>query len=158
MKHILAIFLVLILVCSAGHIMAQRQSVYDALSASEVGVIDEQLKQLEKSENAVSAQAYSGALLMKKAGLVKGPSNKLSVFKDGREKLEAAIEKEQNNGEFRFLRLMIQENAPDILGYNKNLEEDAAVIKGQYDSFPDALKKFVQSYSSESKTLKSILN
>lgn len=134
---------------------AQSKKVYDALSSENVTTIDQQIKQLSSSKEN-SSQAYAGTLLMKKAGLIKGPGKKLKVFKEGREKLEKAIESDKDNGEYRFLRLMIQENAPDILGYNKEIKEDAAVIQQKYATLKPEVKDAIQSYSSESKTLKSL--
>lgn len=134
---------------------AQTKKVYDVLASENITAIDNQLKELANSKE-TSHQAYAGALLMKKAGLVKGPSKKLKFFKEGRKKLEHAIESHKDNGEYRFLRLMIQENAPDILGYNKEMEEDAAMIRQKYASLPAAVKDAIQAYSNESKKLKSL--
>lgn len=134
---------------------AQTKKVYNALSSENVTTIDEQLKSLANSSE-TSHQAYAGTLLMKKAGLVKGPSKKLKIFKEGRKKLEHAIETDKNNGEYRFLRLMIQENAPDILGYNKEIEEDAAIVQQKYASLSADVKDAIQNYKNESKILKSV--
>jgi len=59
---------------------------------------------------------------MKKAGLVAGVGNKLKVFKTGLQELEASIKQDNTNAEYRFMRLMIQENAPGILGYKKEIK------------------------------------
>lgn len=134
---------------------AQSKKVYDALSSENVATIDAQIKQLAADKENLH-QAYAGTLLMKKAGLIKGPGKKLKTFKEGREKLEKAIESDTDNGEYRFLRLMIQENAPDILGYNKDIKEDAAIIQQKYSSLKPEVKEAIQSYSAESKILKSL--
>lgn len=134
---------------------AQSKKVYDALSSSEVALIDEQLKSLEANDKPLS-KAYEGALLMKKAGLIKGAGKKLEVFKAGREKLEKAIEGDTDNGEFRFLRLMIQENAPDILGYSKSIQEDAVLVEKKYNEMGEEVKNAIRSYSKDSKALKGV--
>ena len=97
----------------AGAVKAQdqidRSAFYASMAADDINKINEQLKLVDAS-SASEKDAYSGALLMKKAAFVKGPGNKLSVFKEGHKKLEAAITKNNANTEFRiFLRLMIQE-------------------------------------------------
>ncbi len=45
-------------------------------------------------------------------------------FKEGKEKIERAIEMEPHNAELRYLRMLIQLNTPGFLGYNDNIEED----------------------------------
>ena len=45
-------------------------------------------------------------------------------FKDGKEKIEKAIELEPHNAELRYLRLLVQLNTPGFLGYQQNIEED----------------------------------
>ena len=47
-------------------------------------------------------EAYEGALLMKKAGLVTKAKEKLSLFKAGRLKLEASIKKKQQQHRICF--------------------------------------------------------
>lgn len=148
-----AIFGVLLLATSIG--FAQTKDIYAALSSSDLGLIDQQLQALEGKDGASNA-AYEGALLMKKAGLIKGAGKKLEAFKNGREKLEKAIETDADNGEYRFLRLMIQEHAPDMLGYNKNIEEDTAIVVKQYNGLKDDVKNAIQNYSRESKALKGV--
>ena len=64
---------------------------------------------------------FTGALLMKKAGFNAPPAIKLHLFKSGHKMLEAAIRNNPENAEFRFLRLIIQEHAPGILGYKNDI-------------------------------------
>lgn len=91
---------------------------------------------------------------MKKSGLVKTAAHKLKLFKEGKKKLEKAISLEQNNAEYRFLRLIIQENCPPILKYNGQISEDLAQVKSNYKKFDAVLKKAVLNYSKNSKYLK----
>lgn len=67
--------------------------------------------------------AYKVAAEMTLANCVGNPWKKYQYFKDGKKELEAAIKKEQNNLEIRYLRFAVQENLPGFLSYN-NLEED----------------------------------
>lgn len=91
---------------------------------------------------------------MKKAGLVKNVKSKLKLFKEGHHKLEEAIEKDNSNIEYRFLRLIIQENAPDILNYNKDIKKDSAFIKENYKNLPVVVRDAIEDYSKKSKVLK----
>jgi len=91
---------------------------------------------------------------MKKSGLVKSAAQKLNLFKEGKKKLEKAISVDQENGEYRFLRLMIQENCPPILKYNSQIQEDLKKVKSSYKSFDSILKSAVLNYSKKSKYLK----
>lgn len=76
------------------------------------------------------------------------------MFKQGKMLLEGAIKKENKNTEFRFLRLIIQENCPAFLKYQDNIKEDADAVKQMYKKISSALKQAVLDYSKTSKTLK----
>jgi hypothetical protein len=129
-----------------------KSAFYAAMAADDINKVDEQLKAVEASS--LSAKdAYSGALLMKKAGLAKGAGNKLNIFKEGHKKLEDAIEKNKPNIEFRFLRLMIQEHAPGILGYKSDIKTDGQLIKKSYKELPETVQKAIVDYSKKSKIL-----
>jgi len=78
----------------------------------------------------------------------------LYLFKKGHELLENAIKEDPNNTEFRFLRLMIQENAPGFLGYNDSEEGDSEYIRNAYKSLPENLQKAISDYNKTSKVLK----
>ena len=90
---------------------------------------------------------------MRKAGLAKGASNKLSLFKSGHKKLEESIKKNNSNAEFRFLRLIIQEHAPGILGYKNDMQQDVDYIKKSYKDLPQAVQQAISNYSKQSKIL-----
>ena len=99
--------------------------------------------------------ATKGVLLMKSAAFESGPGDKLSAFKDGRTLLENAIAKEPDNAEYLFFRLLIQENAPRILGYSDNIDTDVASITKSYSSLSEELKNAILAYSKTSKALNS---
>ena len=48
---------------------------------------------------------------------------------------------------------MIQENAPKVLGYHKNLAEDAKAIKSNLKSLPKETQQAILVYSKSSKLL-----
>lgn len=56
------------------------------------------------------------------------PTSKLKSFYDGKDLLDSSIEENKYNGEIRYLRLLIQLNAPSFLFYNKNINEDLQVF------------------------------
>lgn len=123
--------------------------------ASEDGKkVEEQLDLLKKA-NVSSKDAYEGTLIMKKAGMTKGAGKKLSLFKQGRGQLESAIAKDANNAEFRFLRLMIQEHAPGILGYKDDLEKDSTYIRQSFKKLPVEVQQAITDYCKTSKVLRS---
>jgi len=130
-----------------------KKQYYTIFASSDLTSINSEIKLLASNSGQT---AYEGALLMKKAGIVGNPKDKLSLFKEGKTKLEAAIKSSPNAIEFLFLRYMIQENSPSFLGYTSNLENDKKKIITNYTSFEEAVKEAIQTYSKTSKTLSSI--
>jgi len=131
------------------------KSVFYAVMAGEnVEELNSLLAQL-KETTIPEKVAYEGALLMKKAGLVKKPKDKLSLFKSGRLKLEAAIQGNEENIEYRFLRLIIQENAPKIVKYKNDLKSDTALIVKSFKKLAPVVQQAVKDYCKNSKLLKS---
>jgi hypothetical protein len=146
--------LFLILCFSFSTFQTDRGIFYKALSATSEGIIDDELKELDRAKPSSQTSAYQGALLMKKAGFEKGVKGKLKTFKAGAKLLEAEIEKNPSNVEYRFLRLTIQEHAPGILNYNKKLEEDKASVIAGYEKLDPVLKSVILDFAQSSKVLK----
>jgi hypothetical protein len=129
-----------------------RQAFYAVMSTGRIADVNRELELLKTTE-VKEKQAYEGALLMRKAGLMKIPAEKLHFFKLGYMKLEPAIAADKENVELHFLRLTIQEHAPHIVKYYHQIDEDkAAVIKG-YKTLPSEVKDAVMEYSKTSKVL-----
>jgi hypothetical protein len=131
-----------------------RSAFYEALSGNSEQSIDNELKQRDRDKSSPLNNAFKGALLMKKAGFLKGAGSKVKMFKSGAVLLEEEIKKDPKNIEYRFIRLTIQENAPKILKYNKNLNEDKKLIIENYGKLAPDLKKVIKSYTSGSAILK----
>lgn len=151
--------LMLLLLCSVYFAGAQihseqfdRSRFYAAFATEDTNTINQQLNIINNAAPE-GKTAFEGALRMKKAGLLKGSSAKLKEFKTGREKLEDMITGQPQNAEFRFLRLMIQEKAPKILGYNKELKADHTHLIEHFSTMPQATQKAVINYSKASKVL-----
>lgn len=135
----------------------EKSGFYATMASENLDSVNTQLAMVVKSPVA-NKDAFEGTLLMKKAALVPNPGNKLNLFKSGHKKLENAIAQDSNNAELRFLRLMIQEHAPKVLGYHKNIEEDNKLIHSAYKDLPPVVQRAVVDYSKKSKVLKPAFN
>lgn len=125
---------------------------YRAIASNNLEEVNLQLNLIKKSPFQ-EKEAYEGAMLMKKAGLVTRAKEKLSLFKSGRLKLEACINKE-DSPEFSFLRLIIQEHAPKIVDYKQNIQGDVAKIKSGFKTLTPVVQQAITDYSKKSKVLK----
>lgn len=123
------------------------------MASTDLVVINSVLAALE--EAAIPEKtAYEGALLMKKASLLKKAKEKLSVFKAGRTKLETAINNDEGNIEYHFLRLIIQENSPKIVKYHRNLKDDTELVRTSFKKLPAVVQQAIRDYSKKSGFLK----
>lgn len=129
-----------------------KPAYYKVIKDGSVDDIDREITLVDAS-SIPEKEAYKGTLLMKKAGLVKKPKDKLAFFKDGRIKLETVIHNNESNAEYRFLRLIIQEHAPKITKYRAQLEEDKEYIKKNFSSLPAVVQEVVKDYSKTSAIL-----
>lgn len=127
---------------------------YKALSSGEEESIDKVLAKLENEKGSPKVNAYKGALTMKKAGFVKGVGGKVKTFKKGAHLLEDEIKSNPGNTEFRFLRLTVQEHAPGILKYNKEIDADKQAVVSGFDKLDADLKTVIVDYAKDSKVLK----
>lgn len=153
MMNFLKIFFAVIMLL-AGHLAfsQDRQSFFSAMSSGNVRQMDAQLNTL-KSGSGPDKEAFEGAMLMRKSATLSVPAKKLAMFKQGHKKLEGAISKYPSNAEYRFLRLMVQENAPRSLGYYKSISTDSKYVKDYFKTLPAATQGGVTGYSAKSKAL-----
>ncbi|MBK7432901.1 MAG: hypothetical protein IPI66_02710 [Chitinophagaceae bacterium] len=138
---------------SIGQKAFERGAFYAAMASSKLDEVDQQLSAL-KSYSGPEKEAYEGALLMKKSGLMNKAKEKLNLFKSGRSKLEASIARDKNNAEYRFLRLIIQEHAPKLVNYRNEIDNDTRQIRSNYRSLPDAVQLAILDYAKKSTVLK----
>lgn len=133
-------------------VMAQsaynKEGFYDAMATDQLQQIDLQLKEVQKATG-TDKQALVGTLTMKKAGLISGAGKKLKLFKAGHKELEAAISEDKENVEYRFMRLMIQEHAPGILGYKEEIQTDSDYIRKSFKNLPDPVQQAIIHYARE---------
>src|SRR5664279_4069318 len=123
-----------------------RPAFYKAMESDNKILVDAQISELN-SASSTTKNAFLGAMTMRRAGIGGNPISKLKLFKKGHKLLEAAIKEDPNNTEFRFLRLMIQENAPGILGYKVDEDKDSEFIRKSYKSLPVDLQKTIVDYN-----------
>ena len=154
------LFITTLLLCSivcAKGIAPQNLSktaFYNAMSSNDMATIDDEISILQNSSSG-EKEGYEGALLMKKAGLTKGPKKKLDLFKAGRIKLESAIMADKENTEYRFLRLAIEERAPKIVKYYADIEADKVMVEKNFKNLSQTTQKAILDYCKTSKVLHS---
>ncbi len=129
-----------------------RANFYSIMSTGKTKDVNEELITVRASE-IKEKQAYEGALLMRKAGLMKIPAEKLHFFKLGYIKLEGAISTSPENAEYRFLRLTIQEHAPHIVKYYHQIDADKTIVIKEFKNLQPDVREAVREYSKTSKVL-----
>nr|WP_321407359.1 hypothetical protein [uncultured Carboxylicivirga sp.] len=75
--------------------------------------------------------AYLASAYMQKAQYVVSPYRKLQFFNKGKKLLENYIEKYPNCIDGRYVRYLVQTNAPFFLGYSSNKAEDKKFITNE---------------------------
>lgn len=160
-KKIFSFILIAGFTLSVGISLAQsginKSAFYSAMASSKAALMDAQLSAL-KNASGTDKEAFEGAMLMRKAGTLTIPAKKLALFKEGYRKLETAISKNPQNVEYRFLRLMVQENAPRSLGYHKAISQDSKFIMENFKNLPANTQNSIAGYSKNSKALAGIFN
>ena len=89
--------------------------------------------------------SYNIAAQIFKSKHLKNPFKKYTTFKNASKKLDYVIELNPNSTEIRFLRYLIQLNAPGFLGYNDNLFNDYNFIANHIHQEKEDLKDFILS-------------
>jgi hypothetical protein len=130
-----------------------KTAYFKVIQGKDVKAIQKLIITIDQSSASSDRTAYLGALTMKFANFKDTPKEKLEVFKKGKDLLEKAITANKKNTEYRFLRLMIQENAPKILKYSSNKSEDAAWIKEHYASCSSEIIQVIKNYAAQSVVL-----
>jgi hypothetical protein len=154
MRRVVLLLLALALICSAfGQKTFSEVKFFAAIASEDLALVDNQINVISKS-SIKERDAYVGALLMKKAGLVSPLRDKLESFKEGHSKLQKAINNDPTNAIYRFLRLIIQENAPGILNYNDDIDEDSRYISEEFDTLSPTRQSAVMDYGKKSKALR----
>ena len=82
----------------------------------------------------LTIEAYKAVATCMMAEYNWSPIRKLGYFREGTRALDSLIEQDRNV-ESVYLRLLIQLKAPDILNYNRHMEEDLAFYR---ENLPNA--------------------
>lgn len=130
-----------------------RKDFYPIFSYGNMTQVNQLIENLKKAKPSSLNNVYIGAMLIKKADLEFLPTDKLEYFKKGYTMLEKEITAHPENIEYRFIRLTIQETAPSILGYNKNIQEDKKVVVQNFYKLDPSLQFFIKEYCKQSKIL-----
>ena len=130
-----------------------RSTFYNIMRSGGIGEINGELNLLEYA-SIKEKDVYTGALLMKKAGLVHKPKDKLNFFKAGRIRFETGFLSDSTNVEYHFLRLTIQEHAPNIVKYRGQLGNDTRYIQKYFKNLTSVVRQAVVDYSKTSKVLR----
>lgn len=85
-----------------------------------------------------SILAYVCALEMKRAEYKVNPFSKLKIFNRAKKKLDSLVQSNPTDIHLRYIRLMLQEKTPSILGYNDNIEEDKIFLTKKLDVLDDS--------------------
>ena len=107
--------------------------------------VDYYLTSLE-NEKSTESRGYFAAMLFMKSKYVVSPIKKYNSFKKGKTILDNIIKENKSNIEIRYLRFIFQNQLPNFLNYNANIDEDfLAITKG------------IENYNLETKFKKNML-
>ena len=130
----------------------EKATFYSVMKSGDKAAVDNEIALLSDAPDK-ERTGYEGALLMKKADLMKRPKDKLKFFKEGRIKLETAIMNDNANVEFHFLRLAIEEHAPKIVKYKADIPKDKELVIKNFKNLHPAVQHAILDYCSNSKVL-----
>lgn len=151
------LFVFLLIVGFAKTTLAQQKfekaEFYKVMDSGDLTAINSQIEIVQGSSSPYK-EGYEGALLMRKAGKVPVPAQKLKFFKAGRIKLETAMLADNDNTEYHFLRLAIEEHAPKIVKYHFDIEKDKAIVLKNFKSLQQSVQKAIIDYCKNSKVLR----
>jgi hypothetical protein len=130
----------------------EKSVFYNVMASGDLDAVNNEIAIVEDAQTN-RKEGYEGALLMKKAGLLAKPKQRLKFFKDGRIKLETALLNDNENTEFHFLRLAIEEHAPKIVKYHADIENDKLVIQKNFKNLSPVVQHAILDYCKNSKVL-----
>lgn len=133
-----------------------KKAVYSDLSSENETTISNQIKSLKKLSSTSEVRAFTAVFIMKSAQFEFAPWSKWNTFSKGKIMLEKEIHANSSNVEFRFLRLMIQENVPSVVMYSSDIEADAKIVKKSYKTLDKETQEFILKYAKKSEALKGL--
>lgn len=124
---------------------------YEVFSSDSIEKIESLLEKYEKISNPNSVlNVYKGALYIKKSSYLSSPGDRVDSFIIGKALLENEINNYPDNVEYRFIRLILQEQTPPVLRYKSNIKEDKEMIINSFGSAGIILKQRIVDYSNNS--------
>ncbi len=121
-----------------------------SFSVEQTTMFHEKLKAVSETSS-IELRAYQGASFALMAKYEQDIKNKTSLFKKGVAIIEKTIHDAPANVELRLIRLSVQQNAPKIMKYKRNIEEDKAFIFNSFSKIKSAnLKSYIKDYINES--------
>ena len=136
MVYLFSLFILLFQPTSSGTITDLRLQYHQGVYKEEIAnSLDANLKGIN-NKTAIQS-GYYGANKMVLAKFAFWPNTKYSLFIEGKNLLESAINRDQKNIELIYLRYSIQLNSPDFLGYNQNKESDKKFLVGNVKLISD---------------------
>lgn len=129
-----------------------RNEFYRVFSGSDSVLMGHWVQKLEQKTGA-DTKAFAGALKMKYSQFLNSPSKKLSLFKEGKMLLEAAIKENPLVPEYRFLRIAIQERAPSVVRYKQYVEEDFRMLKDHKNNLKKETINAIRDYAEKFETI-----
>jgi len=143
MKGMLTFFLAVVFFANSENVVKEFHELNDR-KAEQVFV--------KKYQNDTSAtvQAYVCAVTMKQAAYTMNPISKLKIFNNSKRRIDLLIKEHPDNIDLRYVRLLLQEETPSILGYNEYIEEDKEFLikKFQSESVSKDLKAYIHKNTS----------
>lgn len=130
-----------------------KNEFYAILASNNVLELEKCLQNLEAQKPSSKNNAYKAVALMKRANFIKDSKERLSYFSKGAKLLDAEINKNPANLEYRFLRLVVQERAPKFLKYNQYIQVDKKEIIKGYNNMDAFLQQKVTEFAKKSKVL-----
>jgi len=130
----------------------EKSVFYNVMASGDLDAVNTEITIVQDAESN-HKEGYEGALLMKKAGLLAKPKQRLKFFKEGRIKLETALLADNENTEFHFLRLAIEEHAPKIVKYHADIENDKLIIQKNFKGLSPVVQRAILDYCKNSKVL-----
>ncbi|MFT5512228.1 MAG: hypothetical protein ACI8SE_000625 [Bacteroidia bacterium] len=73
-------------------------------------------------------KGYKGLAKCTSAEFANWPSTKWKYFTEGKTLIEGAIDSDPQNPEVRYIRLMVQLNAPNLVGYSSDIDADLSLF------------------------------
>ena len=155
-KSLLLVFLLFLSARFCQQAVAQQKfekaAFYEVMASGNIDAVNNEIAVVANADINNKA-GYEGALLMRKAGMVSPAAKKLRFFKLGRIKLETALMADNDNTEYHFLRLAIEENAPKIVKYHADIQKDKLFVQKNFKNLSPAVQHAILDYSKKSKVL-----